>query len=112
MEENSLNPTSLPDRALIAASTPAPLVKKKRKGPKGPNPLSVMKKKPKPRLIPEPIVAETKTKGDAREQDAKEMKAGQKRSREDGEGEPHDESHSRKRRRRRRRKDTTVEAPS
>jgi U3 small nucleolar RNA-associated protein 23 len=106
MEESALNPTSAPDLALIATSKPAPPVKKKRKGPKGPNPLSVLKKKPKPKLIPKSVVAE---KGDAREQDAKMKKLGQKRTREDDESEPPD---SRKRRKRRRRKNTTAEIPT
>ena len=46
-EEQALHP-SAPEAAKLPTAAPSEPPKKKKKGPKGPNPLSVKKKKPKP----------------------------------------------------------------
>jgi len=95
MEEQSLHPTAS-DLNLVSSTATPPIAKKKKKGPKGPNPLSVKKKK----VSAEPS---KKDKGKSREHIAKvkedHSEIGAKRKRnapEDGE-DNHTSSKKRKR---------------
>lgn len=79
-EQNALGP-SVSEKAMLNAVAPQPEPRvKKKKGPKGPNPLSVKKKTPKHR-----IQQEKKTTATPAAQDEK-VDAGKKRKREEAEG--------------------------
>ncbi|KAJ7357068.1 PIN domain-like protein [Mycena albidolilacea] len=75
-EEQALHPTGS-EKQSLAPSTSAEPPRKKKKGPKGPNPLSVKKKK----VETKPPVA--KDKGKAKERPVPEAAAGEKRKRDD-----------------------------
>jgi U3 small nucleolar RNA-associated protein 23 len=80
-EQNALGP-SVSEKAMLSAVAPRPEPRvKKRKGPKGPNPLSVKKKTPKHR-----IQQGKKTTATAAAQDEKKVDAGKKRKREEDDG--------------------------
>jgi len=82
-EEQALHPTA-PDMALISTAKPEEPPRKRRKGPKGPNPLSMKKKK----VTPESASAAKKDKGKEKAKTAQastvfaETKVGEKRKRE------------------------------
>ena len=59
-EEKALHPTAPEAEKLPSTSTPVDPPRKKKKGPKGPNPLSVKKKKPKADTSAPPNSSETK----------------------------------------------------
>jgi len=99
VEEKALHP-SAPEIATLPSTAPPEPPKKKRKGPKGPNPLSVKKKKPKPDI---PTPAETM------------KQTGEKRKHVDDVGEGTVQSHTteenggHKRKRRRKAHDSSVQ---
>lgn len=98
VEQNALGP-SVSEKAMLNAVAPQPEPRvKKRKGPKGPNPLSVKKKTPKHRI------QEGKKTATAAAQDEKKVDAGKKRKRgeaDGGSGSVSVETESRPKRRRR-----------
>lgn len=92
-EEKALHPTA-PEAAKLPTTAPTEPPRKKKKGPKGPNPLSVKKKKPKPEASATAKKVQVESKADV----------GEKRKREDDDGEssaPHIEPTGHKRKRRR-----------
>ncbi|RPD82633.1 PIN domain-like protein [Lentinus tigrinus ALCF2SS1-7] len=93
-EEKALHPTAPEAAKIPSAATPTEPIRKKKKGPKGPNPLSVKKRKPKP-----------EASATARNTTAESESAiGEKRKREDDDGQSsaaHTERSGHKRKRRR-----------
>jgi U3 small nucleolar RNA-associated protein 23 len=80
-EQNALGP-SVSEKAMLNAGAPQPETRvKKRKGPKGPNPLSVKKKTPKHRIQQEKNIRTT-----AAPHDEKNVDTGKKRKREEAHG--------------------------
>jgi len=113
-EEQSLHPSAL-DLALVSSTAAAEPPRKKKRGPKGPNPLSMKKKKDvdvsplkvkgKDATFPNPLV-DGKRVSDKRKRDANELREGQ------GPDEiNHDEQVGRKRKRLRRKRATSSFSP-
>jgi len=80
-EQNALGP-SISEKAMLNAVAPQaePSIKRKRKGPKGPNPLSVKKKAPKHRI------QEVKKTTVAATAQVKKVEVGNKRKRQETDG--------------------------
>ncbi|KAJ3801646.1 Fcf1-domain-containing protein [Lentinula aff. detonsa] len=79
MEQKALNSTASTETALLASlSTSAEPVPKKKRGPKGPNPLSVKKKKPNP--LPQLTKSPSKANLDGKGKDGKQEKDEDKKS--------------------------------
>ena len=95
MEEKNLGATSSSDIKLVKETQPEEAPKKKKKGPKGPNPLSVKKKKVPPQ---QPVRSEPPKKKVERRSDTKPQKKEDKadlgkRKRDDADGEDEPERH-------------------
>ncbi|KAJ3990540.1 Fcf1-domain-containing protein [Lentinula detonsa] len=91
MEQKVLNSTASTETALLASlSTSTEPVPRKKRGPKGPNPLSVKKKKT-PNLLPQPQLTKSPSKASL---DGKDVGSGKQ---EKGEDKKSDDTHKRKR---------------
>ncbi|KAJ7666411.1 Fcf1-domain-containing protein [Mycena rosella] len=84
-EEQALHPTGSEQQSLARPSSSTEPPRKKKKGPKGPNPLSMKKKKVETASKPP---AKDKGKGKEKEQPAKDAAVGEKRKRDDADDQP------------------------